>query len=212
MIGILDYGMGNLYSVSQALERLGESWIISADHEELDQTDGLILPGVGAFSDAMRRLKASGDDVFLKQYTKKRPLLGICLGMQLLFDESTEHGECAGLGLLKGRAVLLSGIDRTTGLSYKVPHIGWNRLKFHQLSHRFLENLEEDYVYFVHSYYMEGMDDEVTIATADYHEAVPAIVGKENLYGMQFHPEKSAELGMALLKQFCLITAQERRR
>lgn len=205
MIGILDYGMGNLHSVSSALDRLGVEWILSDDHDSLNRTDGLILPGVGAFYDAMRRLESHGHDEFLKKYAESKPLLGICLGMQLLFESGEEHGGINGLGLLKGKAVHFSGIDELTGERFKVPHMGWNKLTHHEPADPIINHREEDYVYFVHSYVISDIDKNVILASADYHGTVPAIVGKNRLYGMQFHPEKSSETGMAFLKQFCAL-------
>lgn len=196
MIGIVDYGMGNLFSVSKALERLGADYYISSD--QLLEADGLIVPGVGSFRDAMERLPADK----IKEFAASgKPLLGICLGMQLLFEESEENGPTKGLGLLPGF------VRRFPGESYKVPHMGWNRLEYVQSS-PILKNLEEDYVYFVHSYYVEP--SEVTLAKADYHEQVSAIVGRDNIFGMQFHPEKSSKLGMALLNNFLQLVEERK--
>ncbi|MFZ3590161.1 imidazole glycerol phosphate synthase subunit HisH [Bacillus sp. DJP31] len=204
MIGIIDYGMGNLYSVSKALERLGVECILSSDEHELSQTDGLILPGVGSFKDAMEILNKTGLSEFVKQQAASgKPLLGICLGMQLLFEESTENGRSSGLGLLSGSVTRFPGVD-SEGNSYKVPHMGWNRLAFHQ-SNPLLEGLEEGYVYFVHSYHVDTDVEEVILASTSYDVQVPAVVGKNNVFGTQFHPEKSSELGMAMLKNFVTI-------
>ncbi len=207
MIGILDYGMGNLHSVCSALERLGEDWVLTDDHEKLNKTDGLILPGVGAFYDAMMRLKAKGHDNFLKKYAETKPLLGICLGMQLLFEAGEEHGQIEGLGLLKGKSVRFSGVDRLTGESYKVPHMGWNKLVHHKPDDPIINHRDEDYVYFVHAYVITEYEDSVLLASADYHGKVPAIAGADRVYGMQFHPEKSSKAGMAFLKNFCELAA-----
>lgn len=206
MIGIVDYGMGNLFSVSKALERLGADYFISADQHKLLQADALLLPGVGAFRDAMERLPA---DMIKEFAATGKPLLGICLGMQLLFEQSEEHGLTEGLGLLPGRVRRFPG--RTLdGELYKVPHMGWNRLEFVKES-PLLKNLEEDYVYFVHSYYVNAENSsDVLLAKADYHEQVSAVVGRENIFGMQFHPEKSSKLGMALLGNF-LKMVEERK-
>jgi glutamine amidotransferase len=194
MIGIVDYGMGNLFSVSKALERLGAEYFISG--ENLLEADALILPGVGSFRDAMERLPADAIKNFV---ASGKPLLGICLGMQLLFEESEENGMTKGLGLLPG------SVRRFPGQTYKVPHMGWNRLEFLQPS-SLLKNIEEDYVYFVHSYYVAP--SEVTLAKVDYHEQVSAIVGRDNIFGMQFHPEKSGKLGMALLNNFLQLVEE----
>ncbi|WP_338449379.1 imidazole glycerol phosphate synthase subunit HisH [Niallia oryzisoli] len=201
MIGIVDYGMGNLFSVSQALKRLDVPFFLSEDPAELAKADGLILPGVGAFKDAMARLNESGLTDFLHQYVETgKPLLGICLGMQLLFEESEEGGLTKGLSLLPGRVVRFPG-QAENGETYKVPHMGWNRLKWENSS-QVTANLEEDYAYFVHSYYVKTVNKEILIGTASYFEEVPAVVGRNNVYGMQFHPEKSSKLGVELLTNF----------
>jgi len=205
VIGIVDYGMGNLFSVSKALERLGADYFISADKTKLLQADALILPGVGSFRDAMERLPA---DTIKEFAAAGKPLLGICLGMQLLFEESEENGPTKGLGLLPGRVRRFPGRTQQ-GESYKVPHMGWNRLKFVKES-PLLKNLTEDYVYFVHSYYVDAENSDVLLAKTDYHKQISAIVGMNNILGMQFHPEKSSRLGMALLNNF-LQMATERK-
>lgn len=195
MLAIIDYGMGNLHSVSKAVGRLGREALVTSSPEEILAADGAILPGVGAFGDAMRNLRETGLEAVVKQVASSgKPLLGICLGMQLLFDESEEHGRHAGLGLLPGRVVRFQG-------DYKVPHMGWNELSFRQPSPLF-EGLEPGHVYFVHSYHVLPERSEDLLATTDYHQPVTAIVGRGSLYGMQFHPEKSGELGMALLRSF----------
>lgn len=201
MIGIVDYGMGNLFSVSKALERIDVESFISDDPAELVKADGILLPGVGSFRDAMNLLERQKLDVFLKEYTESGGfLLGICLGMQLLFDESEENGPTKGLSLIPGKVVKFSGID-SNEQAYKVPHMGWNYLNFQHPSPLITE-VKEDYVYFVHSYYIEAEDQTVVTASADYDVAVPAIVSKGNVYGMQFHPEKSGTMGMQLLKNY----------
>lgn len=205
MIGIVDYGMGNLFSVSKALERLGAEYFISANKKELLQADGLILPGVGSFRDAMERLPVETIKEFV---ATGKPLLGICLGMQLLFERSEENGPTEGLGLLPGSVRRFSG--RTPyGETYKVPHMGWNRLEFVKSS-PLLKNLQEDFVYFVHSYYVDAKNNDVLLAKADYHEQVSAVVGRDNVMGMQFHPEKSSKLGMALLANFLQIVEERK--
>ncbi|NRD76499.1 imidazole glycerol phosphate synthase subunit HisH [Bacillus sp. BRMEA1] len=205
MIGIVDYEMGNLFSVSKALERLGADYYISADEDRLLAADALLLPGVGAFRDAMERLPVKT----IKEFAATgKPLLGICLGMQLLFESSEENGLTKGLGLLPGSVRRFPGLTKD-GDSYKVPHMGWNRLEFVKES-PLLNNLQEDYVYFVHSYYVDAAQSDVLLAKADYHEQVSAVVGQNNIFGMQFHPEKSSKLGMALLQNFLQI-ADERK-
>ncbi|MFP7297291.1 imidazole glycerol phosphate synthase subunit HisH [Neobacillus niacini] len=205
MIGIVDYGMGNLFSVSKALERLNADYFISGEREELLRADALLLPGVGSFRDAMEVLQV---DTIKEFAATGKPLLGICLGMQLLFEDSDENGLTKGLGLLPGSVRRFPG-KTPEGETYKVPHMGWNKLEFVSSS-PLLEGLEEDYVYFVHSYYVNAENSEVLLAKANYNEAVSAVVGKDNIYGMQFHPEKSSKLGMALLKNF-LNLVEERK-
>lgn len=201
MIGVIDYGMGNLFSVQKALERLAVPFFVSESVEELEKADGLILPGVGAFPDAMKKLSETGMDEFIiRKVNEGTPLLGICLGMQLLFSKSEEHGINHGLDLLKGKVVRFSGKTKD-GQTYKVPHMGWNQLIFRQPEDDILGGLKEDYAYFVHSYYVEP-EQEVVVAYAEYDVEVPAIVGKDNVYGMQFHPEKSSRMGMQLLANF----------
>ncbi|MEH7501357.1 imidazole glycerol phosphate synthase subunit HisH [Neobacillus drentensis] len=205
MIGIVDYGMGNLFSVSKALERLGADYFISASKHELLQADGLILPGVGSFRDAMERLPVETIKEFV---ASGKPLLGICLGMQLLFEQSEENGPTKGLGLLPGSVRRFPGKTQM-GERYKVPHMGWNRLEFVKKS-PLLKNVEEDYVYFVHSYYVDAENNDVLLAKADYIEQVSAVVGRDNVMGMQFHPEKSSKLGMALLDNFLQMVKERK--
>ncbi|TDQ36972.1 imidazole glycerol phosphate synthase subunit HisH [Aureibacillus halotolerans] len=208
MIGIVDYGMGNLFSVSKALERLGYDYVVSSAKEDLAKTDGLLLPGVGAFKDAMVALRENGMDQFLKEEVANgKPLFGICLGMQLLFEASEEKGETKGLGLLTGRAIRFSGRSEE-GHSYKVPHMGWNQLVFTQPQAPLLHDVQDGYVYFVHSYYIADTEDDEVWATASYEETVPAVVGKGNVMGAQFHPEKSGPTGMAILKRFAEQTSR----
>ena len=210
MIGIIDYGMGNLFSVNNALNRLGAETIISGDPKVLASCEGLILPGVGAFPDAMAELRKQKLDVFLKEYTASgKPLLGICLGMQLLFESSDEHGFSKGLGFLKGHIAKFAGIDQE-GNRYKVPHMGWNKLHFQQ-EHPLFAGLKEDYVYFVHSYYAEVGNRSELLATAAYDVEVPGIVGFGNVLGMQFHPEKSGQMGKALLQNYIKLVEEKER-
>ncbi|MGY4688977.1 imidazole glycerol phosphate synthase subunit HisH [Salibacterium sp. K-3] len=210
MIGIIDYGMGNLHSVSKALERLDLPYFLSERTDELEQADGLILPGVGSFHDAMNLLKEKEQEDFIKKWAADgRPLLGICLGMQLLFDGSEENGDTAGLGFLPGYARLFPG-KTGDGTSYKVPHMGWNKLSFRQPQHDLLKDTEAGHVYFVHSYVIETEDDDVLIAVSDYHQEVPAVVGRGRVLGTQFHPEKSSTIGMKILENFGTIVAEGR--
>jgi glutamine amidotransferase len=209
MIGIVDYGMGNLFSVSKALERLGAEYVITSDKQALMSADALLLPGVGAFRDAMLHLNEDGLANTIKEFAKTgKPLLGICLGMQLLFEDSDENGITEGLKLLPGSVRRFSG-KTAEGEGYKVPHMGWNKLQFVKES-PLLEGLDEDFVYFVHSYFVNAKESDVLLAKASYHEEVSAVVGRGNIFGMQFHPEKSSKLGMALLTNF-LKLAQERK-
>ena len=209
MIGIVDYGMGNLFSVSKALERLGAEYIITSDKQTLLAADALLLPGVGAFRDAMLLLNEEGLTETIKEFAQTgKPLLGICLGMQLLFEDSDENGLTEGLKLLPGSVRRFPG-KTNEGESYKVPHMGWNKLQFVKES-PLLNGLDEDFVYFVHSYFVDAKDSDVLLAKASYHEEVSAVVGHGNIFGMQFHPEKSSKLGMALLANF-LKLAQERK-
>lgn len=197
MIAIIDYGVGNLFSLRQSLNKIGANCIVTACKKEIDSADSLILPGVGAFGDAAQKLKISRlDKEIMSQCKKGKPLLGICLGMQLLFDKSYEYGENDGLGLIKGEILPLS--DYVNGL--KIPHIGWNELQITDDNPLFENVKSGDYVYFVHSFFAkckEGLS-----ATAKYGIDVTAAVRKDNVYGVQFHPEKSGTVGLEILKSF----------
>lgn len=207
MIAIIDYGMGNLYSVSKALERMNVNYILTSDQEELDKADGYILPGVGSFKDAMSILNETGLTSFIhKIVAEGKPLLGICLGMQLLFDESIENGLSKGLSLLPGQIVKIP--EGTELEPLKVPHMGWNDLIIKNQS-RLLDGISGGYAYFVHSYYVHTEQIDTLLATADYGIEVPAIVGRGNVYGTQFHPEKSSELGLAILRNYIKIVEGE---
>jgi len=196
MIAIVDYGVGNLNSVQNALKALNIPSIISSDNEEIANSSSIIVPGVGAFPDAMRNLKDKGLDVVIKAAAKEgKPILGICLGMQLFFEESEEIERCAGLGLLKGTIVKLEG-------SIKIPHMGWNDLSFETYIPLLKGVKEKSYVYFVHSYYAQVLEENIVNAYSIYEKKIPAIVSKGNIFGMQFHPEKSGEAGMKVLKNF----------
>lgn len=210
MIGIVDYGMGNLFSVSKALERLDAPYFISQFKDGLMEADALLVPGVGSFRDAMEALNRTGLTRMIRDFAATgKPVLGICLGMQLLFEESTENGLTKGLSLLPGKVERFSG-KTPQGESYKVPHMGWNKLRFTGES-PLLNDIEEDYVYFVHSYYVKAADPEVLVAVGDYYNVeVPAIVGRGNIFGMQFHPEKSSEMGMGLLRNFTELAAERK--
>ncbi|MFC4617628.1 imidazole glycerol phosphate synthase subunit HisH [Camelliibacillus cellulosilyticus] len=207
MIGIINYGMGNLHSVTSAINRLGYPCFVSDKIDELTQADGLVLPGVGSFHDAMRQLTTRKlKDFIIKNAQDRKPLLGICLGMQLLFEESDENRPTKGLALFKGRVKRLKGVTEE-GESYNVPHMGWNSLDVRQ-SHRLLKNVKtNDYVYFVHSYVVVPEDD-LILATADYYGNLPAVVGHRHIFGTQFHPEKSSAAGLMILKNFCEIVKE----
>ncbi|WP_338554032.1 imidazole glycerol phosphate synthase subunit HisH [Paenibacillus sp. KS-LC4] len=204
MIAIIDYGMGNLHSVSKAVERLGYEAVVTADPQEILAADGAILPGVGAFGDAMGNLRETKLDEVVKQYAASgKPLLGICLGMQLLFTASEEYGDNEGLGLLPGKVIRFQG-------DYKIPHMGWNKLSFEQGQSPLFAGLTEGHVYFVHSFHARPEQGSDLLATTDYYQQVTAIVGREQVYGMQFHPEKSGELGMQLLGNFLALTGSSK--
>lgn len=197
MIAIVDYGVGNLFSLSHSLKKIGAESVVTSDKNVIASADKIILPGVGAFGDAARKLKESGlAEVVIEQAKAGKPLLGICLGMQLLFDKSYEYGEHDGLGLIKGEVVPLKDIVK----SLKIPHMGWNNLHFYDNNPVFSTINEGDYVYFVHSYYAKC--EEGLSATTDYGCEVTAAVRKQNIYGAQFHPEKSGEVGLKILKAF----------
>ncbi|MCY7768864.1 imidazole glycerol phosphate synthase subunit HisH [Bacillus haynesii] len=209
MIGIIDYGMGNLYSVSKALERIDAPYIVSEHPDELKKADSYILPGVGAFRDAMEILTETGLKRFIQDAASEgKPLLGICLGMQLLFEESEERGASEGLCLLKGKVVKLKDCDQA-GNRLKVPHMGWNLLTVHRDS-PLLPKAKEGFAYFVHSYYVSGIEEKALLASAEYGVRVPAVVGLGNVYGAQFHPEKSSTVGMSILKRFKQFTQEQK--
>ncbi|WP_374965333.1 imidazole glycerol phosphate synthase subunit HisH [Lysinibacillus sp. RS5] len=201
-IGVIDYGMGNLFSVEQALKRLGCEVIVTADEKMLDTTDALLLPGVGAFPDAIKRLTETNLDRYLhKVKAENRPLLGICLGMQLLFEQSEEVSPTNGLGFFKGRIKRFSGDN--AGQAYRVPHMGWNELVVAKRPSWLKGEGSAKHVYFVHSFYAANLDETELVAYADYHGIkVPGIVVNGSITGMQFHPEKSGELGVYLLEQW----------
>ncbi len=193
MIGIIDYGMGNIFSLTGALKRLEADYIFSDSTEELAKCDALILPGVGAFTDAIANLRERKLDVFINDWaSQQKPLLGICLGMQLLFTESCEYGQSTGLNLIPGSVIEIPDI-------VKVPHMGWNYIT-HKNKHPYLEQMEEGYVYFVHSFYAKTPEENI-IASTQYGVEIPAIVGKGSVLGMQFHPEKSSETGKKILQE-----------
>lgn len=201
MIAIIDYDAGNLKSVEKALQHLGEACKITRDVEEIAAADKVILPGVGAFQDAMDKLhKFQLVDVIREVARKGTPLLGICLGLQLLFESSEEGQGVPGLGILPGRIVAFPKKE-----GYKIPHMGWNSLKIKPRATLFRGLEEEPYVYFVHSYYLEAAELEDVAATTDYITTVHASVERGNVFACQFHPEKSGDVGLKILRNFCEI-------
>lgn len=200
MIVICDYGVGNLFSLSSSLKAIGFEVTVSGEKSALENADKIILPGVGAFGDAINKLREKGlDKVIIERAKAGVPILGICLGMQLLFDKSYEYGEHNGLGLIKGE---IRPIAEVIPKGLKIPHIGWNALNFTAPKHQLFKYLTEgDFVYFVHSYY--GANCDSVIATAEYGAPLTAAVANGNVTGCQFHPEKSGEIGLKILKAFC---------
>ena len=201
MIAIIDYGVGNLFSLESSFGFIGQEAVVTSDPDVIARADRLILPGVGAFEDAARKLRESGlDRVVIREAKGGKPLLGICLGMQMLFEKSYEYGEHEGLGLIKGT---VNAIRDVVSDDFKVPHIGWNSLQFGKEKSPLFKYLKEgDYVYFVHSYYGADCEDSV-IATTEYGATLTAAVASGNVYGTQFHPEKSGDVGLAILRAFC---------
>lgn len=200
MIAIIDYGVGNLFSLCSSLERIGAKAVVTADPEVIRKADKLILPGVGAFADAAKKLRESGMAELIKeQAAEGKQIMGICLGMQLLFEKSYEFGEHEGLGLLKGSVIPMEG---TIPAELKIPHIGWNALHFIRESKLLRYIQEGDHVYFVHSFYVDNRADSV-VATAEYGKELTAAVQMGNVMGCQFHPEKSGQVGLDILRAFC---------
>ena len=200
MIAIIDYGVGNLFSVKSSFAAIGADAVITSDPEVIRAADHILLPGVGAYRDAAQKLRDSGmGDLVKEQAAAGKPVMGICLGMQLLFEKSYEFGEHEGLGLLRGSVVPMEG---KIPAQLKIPHIGWNALHFCKESKLLRYIQEGDCVYFVHSYYAENCDDSL-VATAEYGKELTAAVQKGNVMGCQFHPEKSGDVGLAILRAFC---------
>lgn len=200
MIAIIDYGVGNLFSLCSSLKQIGQEAVITSDPGTIRAADKLILPGVGAFGDAADKLHQTGMDALVEeQAAAGKDILGICLGMQLLFEKSFEFGEHAGLGLLKGSVIPMEG---TIPNELKIPHIGWNALHITRQNRLWKYIQPNDCVYFVHSYYAVDCGDSL-IATAEYGKELTAAVAKGNIFGCQFHPEKSGSVGLKILKAFC---------
>ena len=199
MLAIIDYGVGNLFSLVSSLKAVGVKAVVTNNPEEIRKADRLILPGVGAFGDAAQKLFDSGlCGVITEKVQNGTPIMGICLGMQLLFEKSYEYGEHKGLGFLKGKVI---GMENTIPEGLKIPHIGWNALKFTKQSPIFKYINEGDCVYFVHSFYAVDCEESL-IATTEYGKDLTTAVGKGNIYGCQFHPEKSGNVGLKILKAF----------
>jgi glutamine amidotransferase len=207
-ITIIDYGMGNLRNVQKAFEHIGVSATVSGEADELQCADGLVLPGVGAFGDAMHNLRTSDlIEPIREQIDAGTPFLGICLGLQLLFEQSEEMGQHAGLGILPGHVMRFAG-------QLKVPHIGWNQLDLaasgsaHPLLHSIRDH---SYAYFVHSYYVVPAEDDGILTTTEYGIHFASMVGQRNVFGAQFHPEKSQEVGLQLLRNFARVVEEKAR-
>ena len=198
MVAIIDYDAGNVKSVEKAVAALGKHAIVTGNPDEILSAEHVILPGVGAFGDAMKKLNQYGlADVIRKVIEKKTPFLGICLGLQLLFESSEESPGVDGLGILPGKIVRIPDKD-----DLKIPHIGWNSLSYPNQGRLFRGVPEQSYVYFVHSYYLQADEPEIVKAVTEYGVSIHASVEKENIFACQFHPEKSSEVGMTILKNF----------
>lgn len=202
MVAIIDYDAGNIKSVEKALHYLGEEAVITRDRDTILGADRVILPGVGAFGDAMEKLRTYElDKVIQEVVAQNTPFLGICLGLQLLFESSEESEGVEGLGILKGKVVRLPEES-----DLKIPHIGWNSLKYPNPGRLFTGIAEDSYVYFVHSYYLQVKDPSIVTATTEYGTLIHASVEQGNVFACQFHPEKSSEVGMQILKNFLTIS------
>ncbi|MBQ8198648.1 MAG: imidazole glycerol phosphate synthase subunit HisH [Lachnospiraceae bacterium] len=205
MIAIIDYDAGNIKSVEKAITALGEKAVLTRDPEQILNAEKVILPGVGAFGDAMEKLHKYGlVDVIRQVVEKKTPFLGICLGLQLLFERSDESAGVDGLGILKGEILRIPD-----NKDLKIPHIGWNSLKFPKEGKLFKGLNEDSYVYFVHSYYLKAEDENIVTATTDYSTLIHASVEKDNVFACQFHPEKSSDVGLAILNNFLNIGRED---
>ena len=203
MIAIIDYGVGNLFSLKSSFDAIGAETVVTSDAEVIKRADKILLPGVGAFGDAIKKLRDSGlDKVIISEAKDGKPLLGICLGMQLLFEKSYEYGEHDGLGLIPGE---IRPIADVIPKELKIPHIGWNALSFGGKKSPIFSRINDgDHVYFVHSFYAHT-DSENVIATAEYGANLTAAAACKNVFGCQFHPEKSGNVGLNILKAFCEV-------
>ena len=199
MIAMIDYDAGNIKSVEKALKLLGQDVVITRNPEEILSADKVILPGVGAFGDAMSKLHEYGLVEVIKEVVERKiPFLGICLGLQLMFESSEETPGVEGLGLLKGKILRIPENG-----DLKIPHMGWNSLHFQNQGRLFANLPENSYVYFVHSYYLQAEDESIVKATTDYSTCIHASVEQGNVFACQFHPEKSSDVGLTILKNFC---------
>lgn len=198
MISIIDYGSGNLKSIRNGFQKIDADVLITQDKKELEKADALVLPGVGAFGTAMENLRKYEDTIH-KHIQEEKPFLGICLGLQVLFSKSEENPGVKGLDVFPGQVVRFPETLRNINL--KIPHMGWNNLNIQRKS-PLLDGIGSDYMYFVHSYYVQPDDDEVVVATVDYGIDIPAVVAQDNVFATQFHPEKSGDLGLKILKNF----------
>ena len=200
MIAIIDYGVGNLFSLASSFKKIGYETIVTGDADIIRKADKLILPGVGAFGDAVKKLRATGlDKVITEEVQNGKYLMGICLGMQMLFEKSYEYGEYEGLGLIKGKVIPM---ENTIPENLKIPHIGWNAMHITNKNPLFKYINNGDCVYFVHSYFADSCEDSL-IATVEYGKELTAAVASKNVFGCQFHPEKSGNVGLNILKAFC---------
>lgn len=205
MIAIIDYDAGNIKSVEKAFMALGQDVVVTRDRETILEAEGVVLPGVGAFGDAMQKLLDYDlVETIQKVVDKKTPFLGICLGLQLMFESSEETPGVKGLGLLKGKIVRIP-----EGEGIKIPHIGWNNLKYPNMGRLYKDIPEDSYVYFVHSYYLQAEEPEIVRATTEYGVTIHASVEKENVFACQFHPEKSSAVGMKILENFVKVVKGE---
>ena len=203
MVGIIDYGVGNLFSLQSSFAAIGETVVVSSDPDVLRKADHILLPGVGAFEDAVQKLRSSQLDQMVYESVKAgKPLMGICLGMQMLFEKSFEYGEHRGLGLLKGQVIPMAGLLPE---ELKIPHMGWNALDITKPDGKLFANTKQgDHVYFVHSYFAAGCEESLAART-EYAKWLTAAVEKDNIFGCQFHPEKSGEVGLNILRAFCAV-------
>lgn len=206
MIAIIDYDAGNIKSVEKAIQFLGEEAVVTRERDRILSADKVILPGVGSFGDAMKKIRGYGlEEVIHEVIDRKTPFLGICLGLQLLFERSDESEGVKGLGILKGEILRIPDKE-----GFKVPQIGWNSLSYPNKGRLFEGIPEESYVYFVHSYYLKAADESIVTAATDYSTLIHASVEKGNVFACQFHPEKSSDTGLKILKNFISIQKEEK--